>query len=95
MDTIRPIPLPKILAWLRAHKQTQADLAHAIGREPSLVSRVLRGKVKSEPVWAQIHAYKANPTGYRRPTIRSVRMLKTLRHAQRLLERARRNGEVE
>ena len=56
----------EVLRWLKAHRMTLRGLARAIHREPSLVSRVIRGRVQSEPIWREIRAYMADPQVYAR-----------------------------
>lgn len=46
---------------------SQRELARRIGKEPSLVSRVVRGAVTSAVIWSRIHAFLADPEHYTPP----------------------------
>jgi hypothetical protein len=55
-----------VRAWLKDHGQTLRGLGRALHREPSFLSRVIRGQITSAPVWQEIRAYMANPKDYPR-----------------------------
>jgi len=55
-----------VQAWMKAHDITLRGLARGLHREPSLISRVIRGRVQSEPIWVEIRAYMRSPKDYPR-----------------------------
>jgi antitoxin component HigA of HigAB toxin-antitoxin module len=51
-----PLPHAEILAWLQAQGFSQNDLARRLGREASIVSKVIRRRQVSSHL-APIHAF--------------------------------------
>jgi hypothetical protein len=65
----KPLSQLKVRIWLLEHNLSQRKLAQRLGRNSNLVGRVLRGQVRSAPIWSEIHRFMLNPDGYR-PTKR-------------------------
>ena len=89
-DDPKPIPHRQVRLWLAEHHLSQAQLAVAIGREVSMVGKILRRQATSGPVWTEIHRFMANPETYRRPRLRDRAMALKLARARRLIRRIER-----
>ena len=77
-----------VLAWLLRRGLSQAALAQRIGRDAGLVSKVLRGRVKSAPIWREIQGYMAKPESYRPASIRSRRQAEAIEKARIVLRKS-------
>ena len=55
------MPHEDVLAWLKQHQMTLRGLAKLIDREPSFVSKVIRGRAQSNPIWREIRTVMQNP----------------------------------
>jgi hypothetical protein len=89
-DDPRPIPHRQVRLWLAQHELSQRQLAMAIGREVSMVGKVLRRQATSAPVWAEIHRFMANPETYQPPQLRDRVLRLKVARAKRLLRRVER-----
>jgi hypothetical protein len=65
----KPLSQLKVRVWLLEHDLSQRKLAQRLGRNVSLVGRVLRRQVQSAPIWSEIHRFMLDPDSYR-PTKR-------------------------
>lgn len=55
------MPHETVVAWLKDHQMTLRGLAKLIDREPSLVSKVVRGRAQSQPIWREIRTVMRHP----------------------------------
>lgn len=78
----------RVLAFLRSRGMSQNQLAQAIGRDATLVSKVLRGVVASAPIWAEVEAFMADPDGYKPVAIRDRKQREAISRARALLRRS-------
>jgi hypothetical protein len=63
----KPIARRQLQRTLRRLGLSQNALARRIGKDPGLVSRVIRREVPSSIVWGRIHAFLADPVHYAPP----------------------------
>ena len=78
----------RVLAFLRARGMSQNELAQALGRDATLVSKVLRGVVASAPIWAEVEAYMTAPDTYKPASIRVRKQREAISRARALLRRS-------